>query len=64
MIRSHSLTFYVVRCDFCGDQNRIVADGFSSENDAETHALNRGWYSPSGNHHLCPSCAAPFVEVP
>ena len=31
MIRTHSLTFYVVRCVDCGTQKRMVADGFPAK---------------------------------
>lgn len=62
MIRTHTLTFYVVRCDYCGHQNRMVADGFHDEETAVRDALDHGWFCTAGSYHLCPACAAPFTE--
>lgn len=57
MIRTHSLTFYVVRCDHCGNQNRTVADGFSSEDAALASASAHGWQVwDEDGHHVCPRC--------
>lgn len=55
MIRTHSLTFYVVRCDDCGTQNRMVADGFPSEEAAVSDAIAHDW-DIIDDGHLCPRC--------
>lgn len=60
MIRSLTRTVYVVRCDRCGNQNRIVADGFTSEELAVEDAIAHGWQMwedlPDEPVHTCPTC--------
>lgn len=59
MIRSHEYTVYVVRCNYCGIQNRSVADGFGTPEQALAEAAKNGWDLNiiNGQHRdLCPAC--------
>lgn len=68
MIRRHSTTLHVMRCDGCGKQTRNAFDGFSDEDQAVREAIGLGWHiqaehveQPDGSIHeirrdLCGQC--------
>jgi hypothetical protein len=55
MIRTHTFTLHVVRCDGCGNQNRTLSDGFHYEQDAVHAALDSGWQLIDEQHY-CKGC--------
>ena len=59
MIRAYEYTVYVVRCDICDYQNRSVADGFGTTEQAYESAIACGWHTTelAGKPlDICPTC--------